>query len=76
MKKSDKEKVTDYLKSGGVTCPHCGSEGIEGSSFDFESPNSLSQEIGCLDCGKEWRDFYTLTSVKLNPNSKEGGASW
>jgi transposase-like protein len=62
------EKLTEkarkeYVRTGGYSCPFCGSSQIEGvGSFDF-SDNTVYQNVVCYDCKKEWTDEYTLTGV-------------
>lgn len=58
-----KEQVEKYLKGGGVSCPVCGSENIEGGDKEMDL-DGVSQIITCQSCGKQWTDFYTLTDVE------------
>ena len=62
MTKLTQEKIDKYVKNGGGFCPYCGSEQYEGGSLDFES-GGIYQQIVCNDCGKDWIDCYSLTSV-------------
>lgn len=43
------------------TCPHCGSDAIEGDSYDPEG-DSITQQVSCLDCDAEWMDVYQLAT--------------
>jgi len=54
-----------YINSGGVKCPYCGSENIEGGDREFEEGFSL-QEVLCLTCSRSWTDQYTLTGIILD----------
>jgi len=56
----DQKQKADYLKSP-FHCPHCNSRNIEAQPFDAEMS---CQPVVCLDCGKEWRDIYTLTDIE------------
>ena len=48
-----------YVDISGSRCPFCGSENVEGESFDHYG-EGVSQDIECLDCGKKWTDDYAL----------------
>ena len=52
-----------YLAECGNTCPYCGSNDLDCSRFHFDSACAW-QNITCADCGKEWRDVYTLVDVE------------
>jgi hypothetical protein len=56
------EQRANYLATGAITCPFCGSPHIEGGSVDVDA-GGASQEIGCSECNEEWIDVYTLTDV-------------
>jgi len=53
---------TEYLKSGGIFCPFCHCEDIEGASVDIVG-SIASQEVSCLRCGASWQNEYRLTDV-------------
>jgi DNA-directed RNA polymerase subunit RPC12/RpoP len=53
-----------YIESGGVKCPYCRSENIEGGSRNMDG-NWISFEVTCLECKRDWEDIYTLTGVEL-----------
>ncbi|HOX57864.1 MAG TPA: hypothetical protein PLC99_13335 [Verrucomicrobiota bacterium] len=54
---------TEYLASGGIFCPHCRGEDIEGGPVDI-SAGEATQEVTCLECEAVWHDVYTLTGVE------------
>ena len=58
-----KDQATEYLKTGGVHCPHCKSHNIEGGSFEYDS-TVIWQKVTCYDCHKRWIDIHDLTSVQ------------
>jgi len=66
----------EYVEAGGGVCPNCGSDQIEGDSVNFEGA-SMSQKIGCNECGAEWWDIYQLIgyaelqAVTLEETNKE-----
>lgn len=65
---SDKE----YVGRGGGKCPKCGSDQLEGDSWNADS-NHATQEVACLDCGFSYLDFYELTGyMKENGDNPEG----
>ena len=51
----------EYLLSGGLYCPYCGSRNIRSEQFE---PDSNSVETNCDGCGKSWNNIYTLTEVE------------
>lgn len=57
-----KTQIQDYVRNGGEKCPYCGGiiEGIHAPNVDA---GSASQEVACIDCGKDWIDVYQLVSL-------------
>lgn len=51
-----------YVAQGGVRCPVCNSENIEGSSIEVDAGGAY-QEMTCTDCGEEWQDVYRLIDI-------------
>ena len=49
-----------YVKKGGVECPFCGSNDIEGGEVAIDA-GGATQEVSCLECGESWYDLYALT---------------
>lgn len=43
----------------GAACPYCGSDQIEGESFDAEGAETW-QTVRCLECDREWVEVYAL----------------
>ena len=62
----DAKQRQRYLESKGSRCPFCNSNDIQGevtiSSSDYDE--SYEQPIYCNECGKTWKDIYTLTDVE------------
>ena len=58
----NKDRVTKYIRSGGVKCPYCGSEEIEGGSIEIDEGRAV-QSITCLNCDKFWDDIYSLSGI-------------
>jgi transcription elongation factor Elf1 len=56
-----KEQKNNYLKTGGVHCPYCGSERLDVDPFDGEGSY---QPVTCGVCDKEWRDIYQLVDIE------------
>lgn len=50
-----------YLMDGGMKCPVCESENVEGvgGGFDVDGTEA-SNNIACLDCNASWSDIYKL----------------
>ena len=57
-----KQAIQTYIEGGGVRCPYCQAEDIEGDSVEIDE-GTASQEVRCHDCGKGWVDCYSLTSI-------------
>jgi len=62
MAKLTKEQRAEYIKNGGLRCPFCNSENIEGLSAEFDA-GYVSQDIICNICHSDWTDIYSLTDV-------------
>jgi len=57
-------KKDNYIKNP-HECPHCKSKNIM-SLGNFENDeNWVSVEVECHDCGKLWKEIYTLNDVNL-----------
>lgn len=63
--KTTEERADQYLKMGGVHCPHC-------LYFDIEAQSAKSHDAGwsqrclCLRCGSEWTDEHGLYAVTID----------
>lgn len=55
-----KSNSKEYASQGGVYCPVCGSEDIEGYDTEFDIGMAW-QNCTCAACKSEWTDTYTLT---------------
>ena len=65
----DKEYAQDH---GGLKCPFCRSENIEGQPDGELDGQSYWATVKCLDCGKGWRDIYLLSEYSsLNERGQE-----
>jgi len=61
----DQEQKQAYLKSEGSKCPFCKSENIWGGiTHSAKYYDGYEQEVQCNECGKAWKDIYTLTDVE------------
>jgi len=54
------KQIEYYLAIGGVRCPYCESKNISAGIFD----EGNVQEVECEDCGKRWKDIYSLVGVE------------
>lgn len=57
------ETNKEYCEHGGVHCPYCGSEDIDGGSIEINLAGAW-QSITCLSCDKEWTDIYKLIAYE------------
>jgi len=53
----------EYLKNANE-CPSCSSDDINGGHADFDGDYCVLT-VTCGECSLEWKDIYTLTSMKL-----------
>ena len=60
------EQMQQYLSLGGVRCPHCGSQDLEGQSVEINQGEAV-QEVGCDSCGACWYDIYVLARIEAAP---------
>lgn len=65
------EQVCDYFGSGGVRCPQCKSEDIEGQHIEIDE-STATQTVDCLNptCGLRWTDSYRLDSFRIYNEEK------
>jgi formate dehydrogenase maturation protein FdhE len=63
-----KEELRKRVLSGEAICPFCGSDEIEGSSWDSEG-TEVWQEMGCNNCDHEWTEVYSRTRVEKRGQS-------
>jgi len=69
--------VEQYIQKGGVKCPFCLRDEIEGAGVEIDA-GQASQDITCNLCGASWTDVYVLTNiVNLNdPGAKYPAEDW
>jgi hypothetical protein len=67
------EAEREYIRTGGQSCPRCGSHDLEGSALDIEG-SSTSQEIICAACYLVWIDVYELHHIVVQDYA-EGGSN-
>ncbi len=51
-----------YIKQGGVRCPYCGTDQIEGQGFGADDEGS--ETVKCLECHKEWVDDWKIFDIR------------
>ena len=56
------EQIAEYIKKGGVRCPNCTSDNLNGGSIEIDG-GCAYQGVCCLDCAAEWVDEYKLVGV-------------
>ena len=61
---TEKDLENAYMEKGGNECPHCG--GTDISSCGFESDDTYAwREVECENCGKEWKELFSMTGIEL-----------
>ena len=63
----EQTRIDRYLQVGGLRCPFCDSDQIEGNEWNADS-GSATQEVECNDCGESWLDVYKLVSIEQKQN--------
>ncbi len=58
-----------YVSSGGVRCPYCGSDDIEGGFVEINA-GGAEQELVCNACQKKWRNVYQLVHIEEVQNAE------
>ena len=56
--------VKSYVAGGGLKCPFCGNDQLQGDSFDVEA-GECRQEMSCPRCHAEWWDVYQLKGLEV-----------
>lgn len=56
------EMEAAYIKAGGVHCPYCKADDVQGDQFDVEW-GEARQPMSCNVCGATWVDAYKLVGV-------------
>jgi DNA-directed RNA polymerase subunit M/transcription elongation factor TFIIS len=60
-----KDRVLQYLRTGGNYCPFCGSDKLSSSPLSVPADDSETCAIvECLDCKKQWKDIYKLVTIE------------
>jgi hypothetical protein len=57
-----KSKIAAYVAGGGVECPFCGCENLDGESVET-GEGAAEQVVNCTDCGSSWTDSYKLVGL-------------
>ena len=72
MAKLTEEQIKEYVARGGLYCPYCGLDGIEGVDQDVDGPVA-TWTVMCVnvDCRKSWTDIYTLTDMEPDEDDEE-----
>ena len=57
------DREENYVARGGVYCPYCESDEIEGSGAVNTDIGVVWQKMQCLKCKKRWEDKYDLVGI-------------
>ena len=65
MKKElTQDAVERYVRTA-AHCPFCKSERIQAGAAEREdSCTEMTQDVECLDCGREWREVYRVVDLE------------
>jgi hypothetical protein len=67
------EQKAAYVSGGGLKCPVCQSNNLDGGDTDLDGP-VIRADSTCLDCKAVWVDVYTLSDIeKVSSNEEEEG---
>jgi len=67
----DEQTAEQYVRDGGTYCPFCKSGNVVSAGPIATDGCEVFQIMCCEDCGKEWKDYYVLDSVKEVPPGKD-----
>jgi transposase-like protein len=56
------EQIDQYVAGDGLSCPHCGSQDLEGGRFASDGGGAF-QRVDCHGCKASWVDCYSLTGI-------------
>ena len=59
----------EYFDDGFI-CPYCGEVGIESINEPVNHGNSITQDVVCSACDKEWKEIYNLVRTKSIEENK------
>ena len=65
----NKEQIDKYIKNPDH-CPFCGADTIDTADYGFEGTDEkgtepfIWNECSCLSCNKQWKEIYTLKTIK------------
>jgi hypothetical protein len=63
--------IASYVAEGGVRCPFCHEDDIEGGFVETDM-GTAEQKMCCNNCGSRWIDEYELTGIRNAVNGREG----
>ena len=52
----------EYIKGGGLVCPFCGFESLEGGFVEVDAGKAF-QTVRCGNCHNKWEDVYELVDM-------------
>jgi transposase-like protein len=64
MRKLSREAAREHIRSGGVSCPCCGSSDITGGNVEIDAGRAF-QEVWCEECSFSWKDIYKLVEIEV-----------
>lgn len=63
-KQLTQEAIERYVRTA-AHCPFCESERIQAGAVEREdSCTEMTQDVECLDCGREWREVYRVVDLE------------
>jgi hypothetical protein len=72
MKKELTQDAVEHYVRTTDHCPFCQSENIQAGAEDRpDGTTTLTQDVECLDCGREWREVYRVVAIEW-----AGDAEW
>jgi hypothetical protein len=57
----------EYVADGGLKCPYCASTHVEAECAPVVETREAWQDVACCDCGRTWRDWYSLEGYQDLP---------
>lgn len=58
-----------YVAKGGMCCPFCQSREVSAGRLEVDG-TTITQEVECAVCQRDWADVYTLTGYQVEGESE------
>ena len=63
VERLNEQREKDYMARGGLYCPFCNSDNIDGGHFQADNLEAW-RTVVCGDCGEEWTELFDLVGIE------------